>query len=274
MEMLSTKISGLAVDTEYSFHLVLRTSGGTYSSNVLAVRTHKMTDLSGITVTPGVLPQQLRDSLEAAVQRIGGRIVDTVRIDTPHFVCTEGRGRDWERAVETNIPIVRPEWVEGCEREGKIVGVRAYYLDADPKHRQVGSNPTLNAPSGSRPPSSTVPPTGAGVQTAAPSRALPKEPEKGRHTSGEGNGPGPEVPPTPPPKTESPVSPVSEPEKEESTNEGAEEGTDEENEEEEELPSRARQKASVEDEKEEDEEVDDEEEEEERPGGDMDEVPL
>ncbi|KAL8876809.1 MAG: hypothetical protein Q9192_008795 [Flavoplaca navasiana] len=50
----------------------------------------------------------------------------------------EGRGREWEKAVEMNIPVVRPEWVEGCEREGRIVGVRGYYLNADPKLRQVG----------------------------------------------------------------------------------------------------------------------------------------
>ena len=97
-----------------------------------------MTDLSGITVTPGVLPAQLRYSLAGAVERIGGKIVESVRIDTTHFVCTEGRGRDWERAVEMNIPVVRPEWVEGCEREGRIVGVRGYYLNADPRLRQVG----------------------------------------------------------------------------------------------------------------------------------------
>lgn len=120
------------------FHLVLRTSAGQYSSEKLAVRTHKMTDLSGITVTPGVLPAALRESLSGAVDRIGGKIVENVRIDTTHFVCTEGRGREWERAVEMNIPVVRPEWVEGCEREGRIVGVRGYYLNADPKLRQVG----------------------------------------------------------------------------------------------------------------------------------------
>ncbi|KAI9697439.1 MAG: Chitin synthase, class 5 [Candelina mexicana] len=137
-ETLATKISGLAVDTEYVFHLVLRTSAGTYSSDKITIKTHKMTDLSGITVTPGVLPAPLRDSLQAAVERIGAKLVDTVRLDTTHFVCTEGRGQAWERAVETNIPVVRPEWVEGCEREGRIVGVRGYYLNADPRLRQVG----------------------------------------------------------------------------------------------------------------------------------------
>ncbi|SLM40486.1 Immunoglobulin-like fold [Lasallia pustulata] len=122
LEITSTKISGLAVDTEYVFHLVLRTSAGQYSSEKLAVRTHKMTDLSGITVTPGVLAGPLRASLSGALERIGARMAESVRIDTTHFVCTEGRGREWERALETNIPVVRPEWVEGCEREGRIVG--------------------------------------------------------------------------------------------------------------------------------------------------------
>ncbi|KAI9887915.1 MAG: Chitin synthase, class 5 [Watsoniomyces obsoletus] len=138
LETQSTKMSGLAVDTEYTFHLVLRTSAGTYSSQRLVVRTHKMTDLSGITVTPGVLPAPLRESLEKAIDRIGAKIADTVRIDTTHFVCTEGKGQQWERALETNIPVVRPEWVEGCEREGRIVGVREYYLNADPRLRTIG----------------------------------------------------------------------------------------------------------------------------------------
>ncbi|KAI9838901.1 MAG: hypothetical protein M1819_004109 [Sarea resinae] len=137
-EQQSTKISGLAVDQEYVFHLVLKTSAGTYTSEKLHVHTHKMTDLSGITVTPGIMPASLRESLETAVQRIGAKLVDTVRIDTTHFVCMEGRGQAWEKAVELNIPVVRPEWVEGCEREGRLVGVRGYYLNADPRMRQFG----------------------------------------------------------------------------------------------------------------------------------------
>lgn len=176
-----------------------------------------MTDLTGITVTPGVLPEQLRASLETAVERIGGRIVDTVRIDTTHFVCTEGRGKDWERAKEMNIPVVRPEWVEGCEREGRIVGVRGYYLDANPKHRQVGSNPQLmnNAVAGS----SNVTVGAKGSQTdlperrAAPPTRRPRDPaeEEASHVGGEDDGPGPEVLPSPLPTqddgaTRSPVS--------------------------------------------------------------------
>ncbi|OKL63306.1 hypothetical protein UA08_01472 [Talaromyces atroroseus] len=142
LEMLSTKISGLAVHAEYTFHLVLRTSAGTFQSEKLTCRTHKMTDLSGITVTPGIMPEPQREALERAVDRIGGKLIDAVRIDTTHFVCTEGRGPAWEKAVEMNLPVVRPEWVDACEAEGTIVGVRGYYLNADPKHRQLGPRQT------------------------------------------------------------------------------------------------------------------------------------
>ena len=111
-----------------------------------------MTDLSGITITPGVLPAPLRESLEKAVDRIGAKVAETVRIDTTHFVCTEGKGQQWERAVEMNIPVVRPEWVEGCEREGRLVGVREYYLNADPRLRQIGQGVRFqsSAPSASQ----------------------------------------------------------------------------------------------------------------------------
>ncbi|KAJ5824824.1 Fibronectin type III [Penicillium robsamsonii] len=138
LETRSTKISGLAIHSEYSFHLVLRTTAGTYQSEKLTCRTHKMTDLSGITVTTGVLDPQQKEALGAALDRIGGKMIDSVRIDTTHFVCTEGRGAQWEKAVEMNIPVVVPEWVDACETEGTIVGVRGYYLNADPKARQLG----------------------------------------------------------------------------------------------------------------------------------------
>lgn len=128
--MHSTKISGLAVDTKYVFHLVLRTSAGTFTSEKVEVATHKMTDLSGITITTGILPASIKESLAETVERIGAKLADSVRIDTTHFVTTEGRGQAWEKAVESNIPVVRPEWVDACEKNGRILGVTKFYLDA------------------------------------------------------------------------------------------------------------------------------------------------
>ena len=215
-DVTATKISGLAVDHEYTFQLVLRTSAGTHASAKLVARTHKMTDLSGITVTPGILPPQLRHALSETVERIGGKLVEGVRIDTTHFVCTEGRGRDWERAVEMNIPVVRPEWVEGCEREGRIVGVRGYYLNADPKLRQIGPGVMQHQQQRQRTESGAgaprVPSTSSGTElgTARGSPQMAVPPVSGRtDISGVspmgtvGNGARmkePSVPPTPPAK--------------------------------------------------------------------------
>jgi hypothetical protein len=188
-ELTSTKISGLAVDTEYTFHLVLRTTAGTFSSEKVVVKTHKMTDLSGITITPGYLPAQLRDSLAKAVERIGAKIVDQVRLDTTHFVTTEGRGDAWEKAVEMNVPVVRPEWVEGCERGGRIVGVRQYYLDADPRQRQVPATEIQTAP--------VVAPTEQRRETPPASTSPPERPSNNSSVR----------PPTPPASTSPPERP-------------------------------------------------------------------
>ncbi|KAK9451876.1 uncharacterized protein V1518DRAFT_409798 [Limtongia smithiae] len=133
MTNTSTKLSGLSIDTAYTFHLELATSAGTYVSDKITVKTHKMTDLSGITCCLGIVSDEDRAILDDVVARIGAKpLQDRVRIDTTHFICSEGSGAQWERALETNIPIVRPEWLRACESEGRIVGVRSYYLNVDP----------------------------------------------------------------------------------------------------------------------------------------------
>jgi hypothetical protein len=183
LSMHTTKISGLAVDTEYTFHLVLRTTAGTYSSPRVTVRTHKMTDLSGITITTGILPPAVREGLTAAVERIGAKIVDGVRIDTTHFVTTEGRGVQWEKANELNIPVVRPEWVEACERNGRILGVTKFYLDAvrvgpmfDERPGTGGTAGTTTASPASAPAPPPPPPEKDTPQNQASSSSQPPQP--------------------------------------------------------------------------------------------------
>lgn len=178
--MHSTKISGLAVDTEYTFHLVLRTTAGTFSSERLVVRTHKMTDLSGITITTGILPPATREGLGRAVERIGAKIVDGVRIDTTHFVTTEGRGVQWEKASEMNIPVVRPEWVDACEKTGRILGVTKFYLDAvrPPPGDEAAASGASSAP------------TPASVASPRPQKDLPLPPAADGADGGPSSGAG------------------------------------------------------------------------------------
>lgn len=138
LKRTAIKLSGLAIDTDYTFSLVLATTGGTYKSDVLTVKTHKMTDLSGLTICLGTLvsthedPALSKSDLESIIHNIGAKpLTDTVRLDTTHFVCTKGEGPQWQRALDLNIPVVRPEWVQACEAERRLVSVRAYYLTAD-----------------------------------------------------------------------------------------------------------------------------------------------
>ncbi|KAK3334935.1 hypothetical protein B0H65DRAFT_503308 [Neurospora tetraspora] len=204
--MHSTKISGLAVDTEYTFHLVLRTTAGTLASEKVVVRTHKMTDLSGITITTGILPPAVRESLARSVDRIGAKLVDTVRIDTTHFVTTEGRGVQWEKANELNIPVVRPEWVEACERNGRILGVTKFYLDAV----RVGMGPSAADMGGSPPMQHNRSVSAAFSQKELPPQPSPPVPQQQQTSPPPTNGVrSPDVnKPTPPPPAEPEPEPV------------------------------------------------------------------
>ena len=86
----STKISGLGIDTEYTFHLVLRTSAGTYSSEKFVAKTHKMTDLSGITVTPGILSAQLREGLRRRLRGWGAKMAGQCERSRQHILLRNG----------------------------------------------------------------------------------------------------------------------------------------------------------------------------------------
>ena len=157
MSTTTTKLSGLGIDTDYTFQLVLRTTAGTFTSEALKIRTHKMSNLSGIQICEGTLPPEGHDRLVSAVDAIGAKTVQRrVRIDTTHFICSVPEGEEWQRAREMNVPIVLVDWIEACQQEGKIVGVRGYYLDADPALRPKPSAPAT-APQPTSPPPATSP---------------------------------------------------------------------------------------------------------------------
>lgn len=139
LKTLTTKISGLSVDTDYEFQLKLSTTSGQYWSEKVKMHTHKMTDMSGITVCLGPLdPLQnvTGEQIAQSLLKIGARSMQKhAAIDTTHFVTNDVDNEndpELARAKNSNIPIVRPEWVRACETERRIVGVRGFYLDADP----------------------------------------------------------------------------------------------------------------------------------------------
>lgn len=136
----ATKLSGFGVEKNYTFQLVLYTTAGTYESNLLEIETHSMTDLRGITVCVGEIDANMTTVTEAeideALEDIHAKPVQSeVKLDTTHFVCTKAQGAQWEKAVDMNIPVVLPEWLRACQMDKKMVNVRNFYLDSDPKHR-------------------------------------------------------------------------------------------------------------------------------------------
>lgn len=131
----TTKLSGLTVGTSHKFFLRLDTTAGVFDSEPVEVTTHKMTDLSGITVCLGdITPndQFTVDDIEAALKNMGAHYPpqDKVKVDTTHFITTRENKLNPEfiKANEMNIPIIRPEWLKACERERRIIGVRDFYV--------------------------------------------------------------------------------------------------------------------------------------------------
>ena len=134
MTNTSTKHSGMEINTEYSFQLILRTTAGTFPSNLLRVRTHTMSDTSGISVCFGnVQDPVLLENAKLALREMGAKWSDTIQIDTSHFVCTTpavtptganaagnvsgAPGVAYQRALQLSIPIVQPHWILACHSE-------------------------------------------------------------------------------------------------------------------------------------------------------------
>ena len=132
----STKLSGLQIDTEYTFQLVLRTTAGVYPSNLLRVHTHTMTDTSGISVCFGTVEDEVMlEDAKMALREMGAKWSDKIQIDTTHFVCTtpaatpqgasasnnivNGPGVEYQKALQLSIPVVQPQWILACHTDKK-----------------------------------------------------------------------------------------------------------------------------------------------------------
>jgi chitin biosynthesis protein CHS5 len=134
----STKLSGLEISTEYRFQLILRTTAGTYPSNLLKVKTHTMTDTSGISVCFGnVQDSVLLGNAKMALQEMKAKWSEKIQIDTTHFVCTTpapvpsaaeatgnaatSPGMEYQRALQLSIPVVQPQWILACHSEKRYL---------------------------------------------------------------------------------------------------------------------------------------------------------
>ncbi|QRV87808.1 cell fusion protein cfr1 [Ceratobasidium sp. AG-Ba] len=158
----STKLSGLDVNTEYTFQLILRTTAGTFPSNVIRLRTHTITDTSGISVCFGTVQDTVMlERAKLVLREMRAKWSDKIQIDTTHFVCTTpaaapasgqasgGPSVEYQKALQMSIPVVQPHWILACHAEkNRMVPISGYYLGATPAA-------PMNAPPFARPTSQT-----------------------------------------------------------------------------------------------------------------------
>ncbi|KDQ15484.1 hypothetical protein BOTBODRAFT_108457 [Botryobasidium botryosum FD-172 SS1] len=146
----SIRSSSLEVNTEYSFQLILRTTAGTYPSNLIRVRTHTIFDTSGISVCFGQIDDpKMLEYAKQALSDMRAKWSDKIQIETTHFVCsspavtpggaqaagnsTGALGVEYQRALQLSIPVVQPHWVIACLTEKKMVPISGYYLGITPR---------------------------------------------------------------------------------------------------------------------------------------------
>jgi len=139
----------------------MRTTAGIFQSNLISVRTHTMTDTSGISVCFGnVQDSVLLENAKLTLQEMQAKWSDRLQIDTTHFVCTSpaatptgaqtsgsissAPGVEYQRALQLSIPIVQPEWILACYAEKKMVPISGYYLGAT--HSMPMNSPPFTRP--------------------------------------------------------------------------------------------------------------------------------
>ncbi|KIJ69740.1 hypothetical protein HYDPIDRAFT_22908 [Hydnomerulius pinastri MD-312] len=187
----STKLSGLSLDTPYTFQLVLRTTAGTFPSNLIRVRTHTIADTSGISVCFGSIGDEaLLEDVKAALQEMRAKWSDKIQIDTTHFVCTTpamtpsganasggnvsgGPGVEYQRALQLSIPVVQPQWILACLGEKKMVPIAGYYLGVTPPSNYHTQRPQSMS-------QASLPSTSSGANghKTAPNRASMPAPQR------------------------------------------------------------------------------------------------
>jgi hypothetical protein len=162
----STKLSGLELDTPYTFQLILRTTAGTFPSNTLNITTHTTSNTSGVVVCFGpIMDEEREEEVKRALSEMGGRWSEKIEIDTSHYVCDTPRladgmlppvgsdapganggggvakavagykqvlGVEYQRALQLSIPTVQPSWVMECWAQKRMVPVAGHYLGTQP----------------------------------------------------------------------------------------------------------------------------------------------
>ncbi|BEI81812.1 hypothetical protein CcaverHIS002_0209720 [Cutaneotrichosporon cavernicola] len=155
-EKTEWKTGGLQSGEEYTFQLVMKTTAGTFPSNLIRVRTHTMDNLTGLYPTFGSIePATLLSQLRTCLTDIGAREAPHISTATTHFVCSSALLSDgdngsgshideaYEKAVAANLPVVSPSWLLAVAAERRLVPIANYLLPSPsaPRDSSSGSAP-------------------------------------------------------------------------------------------------------------------------------------
>ncbi|KPV76817.1 uncharacterized protein RHOBADRAFT_51806 [Rhodotorula graminis WP1] len=184
MSNTSTKLSGLSLDTDYQFHLVLKTSAGTWTSPTVKTRTHTIDNTTGISACFGLVePADLAREAHRVIGDLGAKSDTKIQIDTTHYVATSaaspsapdsGPSVEYQKAVQLSIPIVTPEWLLACARAHKLVPIAPYYLGHSNRAASLSSAQLVTSQGEPR----SRPVAGAGAAATSSSRPQPVKEEQ------------------------------------------------------------------------------------------------
>lgn len=146
------KMSGLDIESKHAFQLRVDTSNGLYKSDVVVTSTLSSNDFSGFNICVGALSTGTVtvDDVFAVADSLGIKNVNRVcSQDTTHFLTdvlddeNEVNDEHLLMAKKLNIPIVAPNWLQGCAVENKLLGVKGFYykLDKDDSSNLVAKYP-------------------------------------------------------------------------------------------------------------------------------------
>jgi hypothetical protein len=123
------KFTGLLTDQEYEFQIVFKTSAGELTSNRVKVRTLGLDNFSCLRVAFGVFDRVwLVEELKQVILRLGASVAEEVDLETTHLVCESLAGPMYKAALQANIPVVAPEWIDTCVKEKKVAPCGPYYV--------------------------------------------------------------------------------------------------------------------------------------------------
>jgi len=216
-ELTATKVSGLAVDSEYTFQARAAHHGRHAASQKCKVRTHGDDHLTASPSRPGLCPAPTARARRPPSRAVGARWADA-RAHRHDALCVRrARGPAWERRASSTCPSCCRTGSTACEAEARNrPALRAFYLDADPRLRAsvpgprrpggrprprraaarrrwagavraADAEPEAGHPARRRHGPKVTPPTARARRN--PPRCRPRTEERGRGTRGHGRSP-------------------------------------------------------------------------------------